>query len=493
MGMIADAKRTGLWRAYERQVMSLEPVLQAMSRRGMPVNRAQYNVVEGILEKAKDARMADMQRIVPTELMPFTPKGGYKRSPKDVSGLVLHLFPDGIGERYIRLAEWKPSTKNLIVYMEAKGHEVPKHFKTNKPTTQHKEIARLYRSTKDPLYDVTLRYRKAATILTNHMANWEPGEDERVHSTFYFDPATGQLSSRRPNIQNAPAHDDPEFGGYSSEFRSMVKASPGHKIMEFDFHGFHVATLAFEARDKAMMRMGRLDIHSFVTAHFLHLPNAEKAFDMEDGELREYLAWVKKTYKHIRNAQVKHALLGYNNGMGYKKLFTQYMEFFDDMKQAKQVMSLLDGLFPDAKKYREDICMKAHEQGYLISRHGYIRFFWEVFRVKYYAGKPHYSHGDDHEAALCFFTQNDAHGELRERILTLADSGLDERFNLINTIHDSLMFEPSEGLVEECHSVVKSIMEAPSLVLIDPVIAPNGLQVDVDVKLGDDWASAKEI
>lgn len=493
MGMIADAKRTGLWRAYARQVMSLEPILQAMSARGMPVSRERYAVVERILEEAKDARMADMQRVVPSEQLPFTPKNGYKRTPKDVSDLVLHNFPDGSGERYVRLAEWKPSTKNLIAYMAAKGHPVPKHFKSLKPTTAHKEIARLYRSTKDPLYDHTLRYRKASTILTNHMVNWEPGPDERVHSTFYFDPATGQLSSRRPNIQNAPAHDDPEFGGYSSEFRSMVKASEGHKIMEFDFHGFHVMTLAFEARDPAMMRMGRLDIHSFVTAHFLRLPEASKLFGMPDDELAQYLAWVKKTHKHIRNAQVKHALLGYNNGMGYKKLFKQYMEFFDDEKQAKQTMKLLDELFPITKKYREDICMKAHEQGYLISRHGYIRFFWEVFRTKYYGGKVVYSHGDDHEAALCFFTQNDAHGELRERILALADIGADERFGLINTIHDSLMFEPPEGLVEECHTVVKSVMEAPSAVLVDPTIAPKGLSVAVDVKLGDDWASAKEI
>lgn len=489
MSLFADLKRSGLYRAYDRHVVQLEPILRKMSERGMPVNPERYAEVETILQKAQEERYAQLQSLIPDEIKPFHPKQGYKKEPKDVSGCVDHSFPDGI--RKVRLDEWSPSSKGLTEYMRHRGHPVPTHLKTGKPTTQAMEIRRLSRRTHDPVYDQVLRYRSASTILDNHMVNWRPGSDGRVHSTFYFDPATGQLSSRRPNVQNAPAHDDPEFGGYSKEFRSMVKAKPGHKIMEFDFHGFHVMTLAFEARDMAMMRMGRLDIHSFVTAHFLRLPEASQLFDMPDEELAPFLAWVKRTHKHTRDAQCKHALLGYNNGIGAKKLYTQYMEFFNDMGEAKRVMHLLDDLFPDSKRYREEICMKAHEQGYLISRHGYIRFFWEVFRVRYHNGKAQYSHGDDHEAALCFFTQNDAHGELRDKLLNVDASGAAERYNLINTIHDSFMFEPHESLVEEATTVVKSIMEAPSEVLIDPVSAPNGLHVDVDVKMGDDWSIAR--
>jgi DNA polymerase family A len=268
----------------------------------------------------------------------------------------------------------------------------------------------------------------------------------------------------------------------------MVAAKEGHTIMEFDYKSFHVITLGFEARDPGMIRIGRIDMHSFFTAKLLHLNTPDRMLALTDGELTEYLGWVKKNHKHYRDAKAKHAILGYNNGMGYNKLYNQYTESFSSKSEAKMVMTELDNLFPLTKQYRTDICQKAHEQGYLISRHGYIRYFWEVFR---YAGPGKWSHGDDHEAALCFYTQNDAHGELKDRILAIADRGLDEKYGLLNTIHDSLIFECPNALVEECHHEVKSIMEAPSTVLIDPVVAPQGLSVEVDVQAGPTWAAMK--
>jgi DNA polymerase I-like protein with 3'-5' exonuclease and polymerase domains len=211
--------------------------------------------------------------------------------------------------------------------------------------------------------------------------------------------------------------------------------------------------------------------------------------DMPDDELKVYLGWVKKNHKYVRDAQCKHALLGYNNGMGYQKLYKQYTEFFNSRGEAKRVMQLLDHIFPKSAAYRERICQLAHDQGYLISRHGYIRYFWEVFKYK---GRGEWSKGgDDHEAALCFFTQNDAHGELKDRMITIAEKGLDERYGMLNCIHDSIIFECPIDLVEECIYNVKTIMEAPSVVLIDPVVAPKGLSVEVDVQGGPNWSAMK--
>lgn len=465
MGLAKQLRQQGIWRGYERHVVRLNPVLERMSERGMPVDPDEFAKVEAGLTTDLAAAEGEMQRMIPQEIKRIK---HYKRKP-DV------ILP------------WKPSNKGLLEYIRHRGHPVPKAIKTGKDTTNHMEIARLFRRTRDPLYGQVIAYRKAQTILKNHIKNWRPGGDNRVHTTFYFDPATGQLSSRRPNVQNAPAHDDPEFGGYAKTFRGIVKAQPGHAIVEFDYKAFHVQTLGFEARDLDLMRMGRLDIHSFVTAHFLKLPECSKLSSMTDGELGEYLAWVKKVHKYTRDAQCKHALLGYNNGMGFRKLYLQYMEFFASQSEARKVMDLLDQLFPAAKRYRDRICQEAHDKGYLISRHGYVRYFWEVFRWQ--GGE--WKHGDDHEAALCFFTQNDAHGELKDRILTLAERGLDERYNLLNTIHDSLIFEVPLALLQECVYTVKEIMQAPSEVLVDPVSAPNGLAVEVDAKGGPSWAEMR--
>src|SRR5262249_34676692 len=152
---------------------------------------------------------------------------------------------------------------------------VPIDYKTKKENTLEYEIKRMVKldgtppKFKDSFYQRVIDYREAGVILHNHVKNWEPGNDDRVHSEFYFDPSTGQLSSRRPNVQNAPKHK-----GHADLFRSMVVAPDGFVFLEFDFKSFHAQTLAFEANDPDYLRLAKLDIHSYLTAHLQHEPNA---------------------------------------------------------------------------------------------------------------------------------------------------------------------------------------------------------------------------
>jgi DNA polymerase I-like protein with 3'-5' exonuclease and polymerase domains len=479
MGIVSELKAKGLWRGYDRHVRQLNPVLEAMSERGMPVSPASFDQVVAKLEADFKAALDKMQELVPLEAKKVTT---YKKVPKNKTGC---FEKDGV---WYKVHRWTPSNQGLLKYIVAKGHPIPTDFKTKRKTTNKLEIARLSRTTKDALYATVLSYRKAQTVLSNHVKNWKPGSDDRVHATFYFDPATGQLSSRRPNVQNAPKHDDPEFGGYGKVFRSMIAAKPDHMIMEFDYKAFHIQTAGFEAQDANMMRLGRLDIHSYIAAHFLKLPGCDYLAEIaDDKELGAKLAAIKKAHKFVRDNQAKHAILGYINGLGYTKLYNLNKEYFDSKMQAKRLMDMLDVLFPPSARWRKAIVERAHQQGYLISRHGHIRYFWEVYRWK----DGEWTHGDDHEAALSFFIQNDAHGELRDRILVLAEKELDKRYGLVNTIHDSIIFECPIDLVQECVYTVKEIMESPSRVLIDPVVAPNGLSVEVDVQGGADWANMK--
>lgn len=519
MSLISQMAKAGLWGSFDRHVVQLEPVLVAMSKRGIPVSIERWNALDKTLSADMATRLQEMQALVPIAIKKVKI---YKKSPKKVTAAHFQVDAQcpaccgsgkdvednevgyaenecskcaGTGKvkQWRQMMVWKPSNKALVAYMKLKGHEVPKDFQGEKETTGHVQLARLWRKTKDPLYAAVLYYRKAQTVKTNHLKNWKPGEDGRVHPVYYCDPATGQLSSRRPNAQNAPHHDDPEFGGYAGPFRAMIAAPPGHSIVEFDMKSAHVQTLAFEAEDATLLRIAKLDVHSFVTAHFLRLGDADKLISLPDDELREKLKWIKKNYKHDRDAKVKHAFLGYDNGMGYRKLYRQYQEYFENEREAKQVMALFDSLFPITKKYREDICIKAHEQKFLMSRHGHIRYFYEVFRVKYVKrnGKWEevWSHGDDHEKALSYFTQNDAHCELRDRMLWLEAAGLPTRYNMCNTIHDSLKFIWPNNMLDRIPEV-QAIMERNSKVLINK-ICPKGLSIEVEYKAGADWASAK--
>jgi DNA polymerase I-like protein with 3'-5' exonuclease and polymerase domains len=522
VGLFKDLKDRGVFTGYERFVVELEPVLEAMSKRGIPVPRDAWEETRDTLEARRGDIEDAMQALIPEECRPFHPKQGYKKEPKGaiIGGVTEHAGERAVWgkrwfdatrrieslnttkilelteERWVKLLPWSPSPKNLITYIKYMArtqphprnrlYVTPVSFKTGKETTDQLELARLAKKTGDLLLLITQDYREYSTIIDNHIKNWEPRADGRVHPTFYYETGTGQLASRRPNVQNAPKHKKET----ADLFRGMVRARPGHCLLEFDYKSFHVHTLAFEAQDADLLRLARLDVHSFVTAHLLHLPDANVCLKWDDDKLGAYLAGIKKAHKEVRDAKVKHAFLGYDNGMGWKKLYNQYMEFFNSQGEAKQVMALLDTLFPKSKAYRERICLVAHDQGYLLSRYGCIRWFWEVFK---WEGGKYVSGGDDHEAALSFFTQNDAHCYLKDALLRLDGLNALKKYGFMNTIHDSLMFECPLALRDEAIAVIAPEMEKNSPTLIDPVVAPNGLSVAVGVSVGENWAEMKEI
>lgn len=481
MPLFRQLEKGGLWNGAYRHIVRLNPVLERVAERGMPVNQEAFDEVVKRLRGDYQAEKAKMQSLIPDELKN---KKVYKKTPK--VRLEECVYVDGA---WTRMLPWSPSNKSLCAYIRFKGLKVPKNLKTEKDTTAAIEIARLARKTKDPLYATVIAYRKAQTVLTNHVKNWKPGPDQRVHTSFYYDPATGQLSSRRPNVQNAPRHDDPEFGGYAKVFRSMIKARDGFTLIEADFKSFHAQTLAFEAEDKDYLRLAKLDIHSFLAAHLVHDPKAGIALTWVDDELREYLKWIKKTHEFVRDYKAKRAILGYGFGLGARKLYDMNKESFDGQKDAKRTLDMLDATFPVTKKWRETIRHKANDQGYLISRHGYIRYFWEVFRERSDGWMP----GDDSEAAVAFLPANDAFGEIKDRMLTLAKRELDEKYGLINTIHDSLMFECPDIYLDEAIPTIRAIMQFPSKVLISQKVAPLGLSVEVDIKAGRDWATMRGV
>ena len=152
MGLFSDMRDRGVWTSYDRYVVSLEPLLERASQRGSPVSPARHAEVSALLATKRDELFAQMQTIVPDEAKPLVV---CKRKPS-------YRKP------------FKPSNKALIVYMRLRGHTVPRHWRTEKETTEQDELRRLSRSTHDPLYAIVLEYRDAQTMLTNHIKNWEP-------------------------------------------------------------------------------------------------------------------------------------------------------------------------------------------------------------------------------------------------------------------------------------------------------------------------------
>lgn len=510
-----DLKARGVWDSYMRQVVGLHPVLVKAQDHGLPINNKARLEMKTELEIVKAETLLKIRPAVPDACKRLDPKKGYKGIPPKLKEILAageqppyqgielkknkkgdvkeHPFEyvqmDFSGEqRWIKKFEFNPgSWQQLIGYMKAKGHPVPKDLKTDDETTAKKELERLAKKTNDNFYLNILEYRQTDKMLGTYVNGFAPAADGRVHTTFTFQTGTGQLTSRRPNVQNIPKHSK-----LAKAFRRMIEAPPGYRIVELDFSSFHVLTLGFEAQDPDYMRAARLDMHSLVSGHVLKVWDARRILELPDEEVVERCNWYKSnpTYKFHRDKKSKPSILGIGFGLGVIKLYDMNRESFENISEAKGVRGVIEGLFPRVFKFQDEIKQTAHNQTFLLSKFGFIRWFWEVFRFD--SRQRKYVSGEDAEAAIAFLPANDAHGVIRETLLECDRLGYVDRYGFMNTIHDSLVFLTKWEMLDEMTHNVHAVMARPSPELTNPV-APNGLACGVSVSIGRNWAAMEDI
>jgi len=390
---------------------------------------------------------------------------------------------------------------------------VPKKFREDKETTEKKELERLGAKTKDSFFSKVVEHREYGKIKGTYVDGWWPWPDGRVHATFSFGPATGQLASSQPATMTGP-----KPGGrdtlaearkteLAERWRSIIVAPPGYKLLEFDMKSFHALTLGYNAKDLDYMRIAALDIHSFVTANFmwlneraaflaLGLPgNPESWVQHSDEELMELLGIIKRRWKPIRDKKAKPTILGIGLGLGDAKCFEMNKRDeinprgFESKAEVTRFKHVLKGMYPKIFQFHESVLIQADEinKGFLKSAHGYMRWFFDIFRYKKVGSDWLKERGADCEKAIAFYPQNDAHGMFKESLLEMDTLGLLEQYGFVNPIHDALMFVCPSPLVEEALHRVYGIMNQPSRVLIDSAVAPGGLRCGVEAMVGESW------
>jgi len=490
---------------YVGQVQQVRSILAAMERRGLPVDDAERLKLDGEFDLAQQELGSDLDRRFPDEARSIHPKLGYKKVPKCMDGLVQHTFSDTGSdeqgnpttiqvERWCRLEPFLPNSgKQLIRYMKAKGHKVPKSREqddegNDKDTTNKKELVRLAHRSGDDFYLRVIEYRELGKMRGTYINGFVPHADGCVHTTFTFDTGIGQLSSRLPNIQNFPKH-----GRLAKAVRRMIAAKEGYVLTEWDYKSCHVLTLGFLAEDANYIRCARIDMHSIVTGHKLGLWHAlELLRDHDDGYIRDKCQWLKSNpeWRHIRDARMKHAILGIGNGLKAKGLYEKHMEDFSGIKEAQSFLDVIYALFPRVFAWHDKVQKLAHEQQYQRTQYGHMRRFYEVFRWDY--KKAAYGHGDQAEEAISYHLSNIAFGYIREHIKLLARAGLDAKYGLCNNVHDSLVFHFPAALLGEHVREVYPLLVRPSEVLRHPTIAPDGLWIDAECNYGPNWAEMEE-
>lgn len=261
-----------------------------------------------------------------------------------------------------------------------------------------------------------------------------------------------------------------------------------------DYVAFHSLTTALESRDKVMYRLAPLDPHSFVTGHLVKFPGIETCLSMNDADLKEYLNDIKKRHKNVRDFQAKPAGHGTNFKQSARRLYFEYSEHFENEKAAHRLLDLMRELFPDLFRWQDAVVREADEKGYLISKWGAIRRFFDAMTWRRDgAGRWKSVAGKGAPAAVAFRPSNDAHLMLRAKIMEAHERGWCDRYGLVNSVHDALWWLCPDGLVEECLHNVGELMEAPVMELADEVMCPGGFVCRVDKMVGKNLGRMEEV
>lgn len=477
-------------------------------------------IIKQLREPYEITRNNMLQRGVPiTVIMPFekwaSSKTGlvYKEfeRTRGASDSQSELFEADRESRWCRVEPFKASSKQLIKYLKYRITEnpkgnywVPKQLKTNRETTGKKELQEVWEKTNDELLGSVIRIRSYSKMLGNDIPNWMPDKDGVVRTTFKFDPPSWQLNSSNPNIQNASKHPKEWelIGRTASEliligqrFRRIVKAPPGRCVVEFDKKAFHVSMMGFEARDPLYVKWAP-HMHTLFASYIVGEP-----IPMEGEIDLDKIKHIKNKFKVVRDSQAKPAVLGNQLGLGHVKLHYQNRTFISEegircvgiesKRRAKYLQDMLASLFPKVEVYKKRIKEEAHFKKHLKSAYGALRWFYDVLRWDYKTRSM--KNGSEAEEAQSHNIQADAFGMIHSEFIDMAEnSDIMEEHWFSNQIHDSGIFFPEFKKRDKCIEQVMMFMNKADKVLIDPICAPNGLIVNVDVMVspeGGNWAS----
>ena len=521
-------ERERLLDAYRHYFRDFHPILRGMATRGIPIDNERREDLRELIAREDLRVTAEVQRLVPAEVLSTKQKSGLKRMPKVTEGLTeievtiekeekcqcvkksraecrvckgTGIVPVGtVLKRWAEAVEFNPNSALQVKrFMRFMKHPVPKHAKRQdaatgeaSDTTEVKELERLAVKTKHPIYNLLIQKRQLSKVEGTYCEGWAPMADGAVHSTFTFNTGIWQLSAKQPNCQNGLKHADPEKYplkyAMAKAFNGMQRAKEGRVLINFDFKSFFPITMAHDFNMPRYCRLARLDIHSFVTCYFLKMPERVGLWERSDEDMLDLFKRLKKDdhFKFTRDYKSKRVILGMGNGLFYRKMYQVHREDFENETEAKNLYETVSGLFPELKKGQEEVKRKAAEDGRLLNKFGAIRHFYDVTRWD--RKQQRWTGGEQAEAAIAFLPASHAFGHARDVMLRLRENGLDDRFGLVNTIHDSLTFHCPKTLAEECLELVKIEMERPSKVLIYPKMAPDGVWVAVEAAMGDSMA-----
>ncbi|HAT4499517.1 TPA: DNA polymerase I [Serratia marcescens] len=347
------------------------------------------------------------------------------------------------------------STKQLqAILYEKQKLPVLKKTPGGAPSTNEEVLAEL--ALDYPLPKVILEYRGLAKLKTTYtdklplMINPVSG---RVHTSYHQAvTATGRLSSSDPNLQNIPVRNEE-----GRRIRQAFIAPEGYRIVAADYSQIELRIMAHLSQDEGLLK-------AFAEGKDIHRATASEVFGVPLD---------KVTGEQRRSAKA------INFGLIYgMSAFGLARQLGIPRGEAQRYMDLYFERYPGVLEYMERTRQQASEQGYVSTLDGRRLYLPDVRSSNAMRRKA------AERAAINAPMQGTA-ADIIKRAMIEVDAWLQGQekplVRAIMQVHDELVFEVHESVIEEASQRIRQLMEG-SMTLAVPL--------KVDVGVGMNWDEA---
>lgn len=288
-----------------------------------------------------------------------------------------------------------------------------------------------------------------------------PWKDGRVRSQFrVYGTLTWRLSSRDPNLQNLPRH-----ASHGINVKDIYIAPPGFQLVELDYSALEDRIPSYASGCKQL-------IHLFDTGQNVHLFRANAIF--------------KKDWKNKKECPTEYDLakrIRYAKGYGAapaKVSDTLFLEthVWYDPKFVAGLIKLMDESMPEVLAWHDWCWAEAQKTGFVYDGFGTPRML--------YSPKA-----ELRQTAYSWPTQATASGIMNRSLVRIyfakIKGNLHPSTKIVCQVHDSLVFEIRDDLVESETRKIKELMEVPVTIFGREVRFP------VEAKYGPNWGDMKDM
>jgi DNA polymerase-1 len=390
-----EVEAQGLAELYETIDLPLAPVLAAMERDGVRVDRKQLDAMSKTMEREIRTLEKTIWKLAGSEFN--------VNSPLQLAEILFDQMGLTLGGR----RRGKPRSTAADVLEElALLHEMPRKV------LEYRELTKL-KST----------YVDALPKLIH-------GGTGRLHTSFsQTTAATGRLSSSDPNLQNIPVRS--ELG---RQIRAAFVASPGHTLLSADYSQIELRILAHFSKDPVL-------IEAFRTGQDIHARTAEEVFRV--GPMAQ-------------NAEHRRAAKAINFGIIYGQTpFGLAAQLGIDQKEAAQFIAAYFARYRGVKEYLERSLDEARKSGVTRTLSGRTRPVPEItstqFNLRNFAERTALNTPLQGTAADLI--------KLAMIVIArqLAEQKFQAR--MILQVHDELLFEAPHDELDRLRPLVRKAME----------------------------------